>query len=171
MKIQYDGLVRPQSQELNENAKFSLFELQKQISTVSNEIKDLEKIKDNIKADPYLQPNLYKIQKDIIHISEEIKTLEKGKNNIQNDSNYGKRLSDTQKNIANISKEIEKLEKEKQNIQNIQVFQPPVTTELPKTNKIKRNVALSSVLGLFLMVFIAFFLEYLSRYKSSKINK
>ncbi|MBC8434271.1 MAG: hypothetical protein H8D96_20370 [Desulfobacterales bacterium] len=157
--------------ELNENAKYNLFEIQRKISAVSNEIKDFEKTKDNIKADPFLQPNLYQIQKDIVKVSKEIKKLEKGKNNIQEDSNYGKQFSDTQKNIAEISKEIEKLEKEKLNIQNIQLLQPPATTELPKNNKTKRNVALSSVLGIFLMVFIAFFLEYLSNYKKRESNQ
>ena len=151
--------------ELNEIAKYNLFELQKIISTVSKEIKDLEKTKSNIKADPYLQPNLYKIQKDIINVSKELEKLEKEKNNIQNDSNYGKRLSDTQKNIAKISKEIEELEKEKQNIQNIQIIQPPVTTEIPKNIKIKRNVSISSIMGFFLMLFISYFGEYLSKHK------
>jgi len=151
--------------ELNENAKFNLFKLQKKITKVSNEIKDLEKTKDNIKADPYLQPNLFKIQIDIMKVSKELEKLEKGKNNIQNDSNYGARLIDIQKSITIISKDIEKLEKKKLNIQNIQVAQPPVTTEIPKTDKIKRNVALSLVLGLFLMIFLSFFQEYLSNYK------
>ena len=108
--------------ELNENAKYNLYKLQKKMSAVSNEIKDLK-------------------QK-----SKDIETLEKGKNNI-----------------------IEKLEKEKQNSQYIQIIQPLVTTELPKNNKIKRNVALSSVVGLFAMLFLGFFLEYLSKYK--RMNK
>ena len=90
---------------------------------------------------------------------------------IQNDRQYGKKLSDTQKSIAIISKEIEKLEKEKLNIQTIQIVQPPVTTELPKNNRIKRNVALSSMLGLFLMLFLSFFLEYLGNYKKRGRNK
>ena len=79
-------------------------------------------------------------------------------------------LFELQKKINKLSKEIEKLEKEKQNIQNIQIIQPPVTTEIPKTSKIKRNVALSSVVGLFLLLFLSFFLEYLRNYKSRIIK-
>jgi len=115
-----------------------------------------------------LQPDLYKIQKDIIKVTKEIETLEKGKNNIQEDFTYGKKFVDLQKSITNISKEIEKLEKEKLNIQNIQVIQPPVTSELTNKNKIKRNVALASVLGLFAMLFLGFFLEYVYKYKRMK---
>jgi hypothetical protein len=76
-----------------------------------------------------------------------------------------------QKKTSELSKEIGKLEKEKLNIQDIQIVQPPVTTELPKNNKIKRNVALSSVAGFFLMLFLSFFLEYLSNYKKRVSNK
>ena len=74
-------------------------------------------------------------------------------------------LFELQRNTSKLSKEIEELEKEKQNIQTIQIIQPPVTTELPKSNKIRRNLILSSVLGFFLMLFISFFLEYLNNYK------
>jgi len=153
--IQADRILQP-----------DLYKIQKEIIKVSKEIKNLEKIKNNIKADPSLQPDLYKIQKDIINVSKELEKLEKGKNNVQNDSNYGKRLSDTQKNIAKISKEIETLEKNKTRIQTIKIIQPPITTEIPKTIKTKRNVALSSVTGLFMMLFLSFFGEYISKYKS-----
>ena len=115
--------------------------------------------------------NLYKIQKDIINVSKGLEKQEKGKDNIQNDSNYGKKLSDTQRNIAKISKEIEQLEKKKLDIQAIQRIQPPVTTELAKNNRIKRNVILSSVLGLILMIFVSFFMEYIKNYKSRRINR
>jgi capsular polysaccharide biosynthesis protein len=117
--------------ELNENAKFNLFGLQKKISSVANEIKDLKKTKDNIKIDPFLQPDLYEIQT----------------------------------NIIKFTKDIEILEKEKRNIQVIQIIRPLVTMRLPKTIKTKRNVTLSLAMGLFMMTFTAFFLEYLSNYK------
>jgi capsular polysaccharide biosynthesis protein len=168
---------------------------QQELSEIESKIKLLQESKDNSQSKEYYlnklslendyrntfqiyfevnenaKYNLYKIQKDIINVSKELEKLEKGKNNIQKGSNYGKRLSYIQKDIAINSKEIEQLAKKKQNIQNIQIIQPPVTTELPKTNKIKRNVALASVTGLFMMVFIAFFLEYLSKYKSSLKHK
>ena len=149
----------------NENAKYNLFKLKRKILEVSKHIEDLEKANDSVHADPILQPEMYKIQKDIINVSKEIKQFEKGQNSSQKFINSPQRLLEIQINIATISKEIEKLEKEKLNIQNIQIIQPPITTEISKNNKIKRNVILSSVLGLFLMLFMSFFLEYLSNYK------
>jgi len=80
-------------------------------------------------------------------------------------------LFELQKKTSSLSKEIEKLEKEKQNIQTLQIVQPPITTELPKSSKIKRNVVLLSVLGLFMMLFLSFFLDYLSNYKKRGSNK
>ncbi len=176
--------------EKREIAKIEKY--QQELSEIESKIKLLQESKDNSQSKEYFlnklsiendyrntfqkyfelnenaKFNLYKIQKDIINVSKELETFEKGKNNIQNDSNYGKRLSDTQKSIAIISKEIEKLEKEKLNIPNIQIIQPPVTTEIPKTIKTQRNVVLSSVLGLVMMLLVSFFIEYSSKYKDRK---
>ena len=80
-------------------------------------------------------------------------------------------LFESQRKTNKMSKEIEKLEKEKQNIQIIQIVQPPITTELPKTNKIKRNLISSVVVGFFSMLFLSFFLEYLNNYKKRVSNK
>ena len=173
--------------EKREIAKIEKY--QQELSEIESKIKLLQESKDNSQSKEYFlnklsiendyrntfqiyfelnenaKYNLYKIQKDIINVSKELEKLEKGKNSIQDDINYGKRFYDIKKNIAKISKKIENLEKEKLNIQNIQVIQPPITTEIPKNNKIKRNVTLSSVLGLFMMLFLSFFLEYLKNYK------
>ncbi len=80
-------------------------------------------------------------------------------------------LFELQKKTNELPKEIAKLEKEKQKIQIIQIVQPPITTELPKINKIRRNLTLSSVAGFFSMLFLSFFLEYLSNYKKRVRNK
>ena len=143
-----------------------LYKIQEDITSVSKEIEKFEKAKNIKNTDSLLQPDLYKIQKDIIEVTKELKKLEKGKNNIQDDINYKKRFSDLQKNIAEISKTIENLEKEKLNIQTVRIIQPPVTTEIPKNIKIKRNIILSVVIGIFLMLFLTFYLEYISKYKS-----
>ena len=122
---------------LNEKAKINLFELQRKISLVANELKDLEKTKNNLKIDPFLHTNLYEIQKNTIKFTKDIKILDK----------------------------------EKRNIQIIQVIQPPMITELPKSNKISHNLILSSVVGFFSMLFLSLFLEYFNNYKKRVHNK
>ena len=115
---------------------------------------------------------LYQTQSKIKEVSKEIQVLEKRKNNFQTDLIFSPALHQLKNKIAIAQEEIEKLEKKKQSIQNIQIIQPPVTTELPKTkSKIKRNVILPSVLGLFLMLFLSFFFEYISKYKSKASHK
>ena len=78
-------------------------------------------------------------------------------------------LFESEQIINKLSNEIEKLEKEKQKIQGVQIIKPPVTTELPKTNKTKRNVIFSSAVGFFIMLFLSFFFEYLSNYKKRQM--
>jgi len=75
-------------------------------------------------------------------------------------------LLEIKKQIETLIVEIKKLEEEKNNIQNIQILKTPTATQIPiKKPKTKRNVLLASILGLSLMIFLSFFLEYLSKYK------
>ena len=76
-------------------------------------------------------------------------------------------LVEVQNSRKELSIGIEDLEKKKKKIQNIQILQPPSATILPvKQIKTKRNVLLASVVGLFLMLCVAFFLEYINKYKT-----
>ena len=109
--------------------------------------------------------NLFDLQQKIAALSNELKSFKKTKNNIINDPAIQQSISNIRKEIVKTTKDIETLEKEKPNIQNIQIIQPPITTELPKSNKTNRKVILSSVVGLFLMLLLSFFLEYLKNYK------
>ena len=69
------------------------------------------------------------------------------------------------KQIVTLEREIKELEEEKNNIQTIQILQPPSATILPvkqiKTKRNVLNVLLASIVGLFLMLFVTFFLEYI----------
>ena len=120
--------------EINENAKFNLFDLQQKIAALSNELKSFKKTKNNILIDPAIQQSISNIRKEIVKTTKDIETLEN----------------------------------EKSNIQNIQIVQPPTTTELPQKYKISRNIILSLVAGLLLMLFLSFFLEYLRKYKKDR---
>ncbi len=67
--------------------------------------------------------------------------------------------------------EIKNLEFKKNYVQNIQILQPPKSSLSPVKPKKKLNVLLAGVVGLFLTVFLAFFMEYISRHKNDEINR
>ncbi len=69
-----------------------------------------------------------------------------------------------------IIEEMKNLEFKKNHVQNIQVLQPPKSSFYPVKPKKLLNVLLAGVVGLFLTVFLAFFIEYISRHKSDEFN-
>jgi capsular polysaccharide biosynthesis protein len=64
--------------------------------------------------------------------------------------------------------EIENLKIKKSNIQNIQIIQKPYSSRYPVKPKKMRNVTLAVFVGIFVMVFLAFLIEYISRIKERK---
>lgn len=57
---------------------------------------------------------------------------------------------------------------ERNSVQNIQIIQPPISRPYPIGPNKTVNVMIASVLGLFVMLFSAFFLEYLGKQKSRR---
>jgi uncharacterized protein involved in exopolysaccharide biosynthesis len=84
--------------------------------------------------------------------------IENGKNNIKDIENQQRLIREK---IANI-------EFKKNTIQNIQILQAPKSSLSPIKPKKKLNVLLAGVIGLFLTVFLAFFIEYISRHKNTE---
>jgi len=115
--------------------------------------------------------NLFELQQKVAALSNELKSLKKTENNIKIDPALQPNLYNLQQEIVKATKDIETLEKEKNNIRTIQVIQPPTTTELPRKYKVRRNIILSLVAGLLLMLFFSFFMEYLNSYKKRLNNK
>jgi len=76
------------------------------------------------------------------------------------------KLETTQNMIKNLLTEIKSLEFKKSQIQNMQIIKTPERSEFPIKPKIRLNVMLAAVVGFFLTVFLAFFVEYISKYKS-----
>jgi LPS O-antigen subunit length determinant protein (WzzB/FepE family) len=70
-----------------------------------------------------------------------------------------------------IAEEMKNLEFKKSYVQNIQILQPPKSNLSPVKPKTKLNVLLAGVVGLFLTVFLAFFIEYISKHKNNEINR
>ena len=65
-----------------------------------------------------------------------------------------------------IMEEIKNLEFKKNYVQNIEILQPPKGSLGPVKPKTRLNVMLAGVVGLFLTVFLAFFVEYISKHKN-----
>jgi uncharacterized protein involved in exopolysaccharide biosynthesis len=74
-------------------------------------------------------------------------------------------IGKTQYTIKELLEEIKNLEFKKNNIKSIQILQPPFPSPYPVKPKKKLNVMLAGGVGLFLMLFLAFFSEYLSEHK------
>lgn len=64
-----------------------------------------------------------------------------------------------------ILKKIRTLENDRSSVQNIKILQSPTPTAHPIKPKTKLNVLLALVAGLFFMMFLSFFLEYLSKHR------
>ena len=72
-------------------------------------------------------------------------------------------LVESERKIRNIMNEIENLEFKKSIIENIQILQPPMNSPAPiKPNK-RRIVILATMAGLFIMVILSFFIEYITK--------
>jgi len=94
----------------------------------------------------------------------EIKDLKlKNESELQQNSELENEL---QKRLA----EIGNLKIKKRNIQNIQIIQKPYGSKYPVKPKKMRIVILATFIGLFMMVFLSFFLEYISKNKVQKLS-
>jgi capsular polysaccharide biosynthesis protein len=67
--------------------------------------------------------------------------------------------------IAILEQKIKNLDYRKMHIQNIQIIQPPTSSSVPINPKKNLIVVLGTVFGLSLMLFLAFFLEYIQRHR------
>jgi uncharacterized protein involved in exopolysaccharide biosynthesis len=66
---------------------------------------------------------------------------------------------------------IKSIEFKKKNIQNIQVVKSPQASRSPIKPKTRLNVMLAGVVGLFLTVFLSFFVEYISKYRNREADE
>ena len=81
------------------------------------------------------------------------------------------RTEGLQGEIDDITTQINALTSEKGNISNIRVIQNPEVSSMPVKSKKKQIVLLSVVVGLFFMIFLAFFIEYIKNATRSTKQK
>jgi len=77
-------------------------------------------------------------------------------------------IESRQNSIAIHLFKIRQIENEINGIQNIQLLKPPTGSHSPIRPRIKLNIMLAAMLGFFTILFLAFFLEYLSKQKKPK---
>jgi len=75
------------------------------------------------------------------------------------------RLEENQNKIKEFQEEINSLKFKFDNIQNVQVLKKPTRSAYPIKPRKRLNVMLATLVGLFVMSFLAFFLEYIGKYK------
>lgn len=95
------------------------------------------------------EANIENLKDDVDLISTEIEDLKL------------QRTEELQAKINKIKTQISTLISEKENISNIKLIQNPEVSSAPVKSKKKQIVILSVVVGLFFMIFLAFFIEYI----------
>ncbi|NVM21526.1 MAG: hypothetical protein HWN68_07080 [Desulfobacterales bacterium] len=75
------------------------------------------------------------------------------------------KLKELGRQLDQLREEIKRLEFKKSNVQSIEILQPPTAGQNPEKPKTKLNVMLATVVGLFAMLFLAFFLEYIQKHR------
>jgi LPS O-antigen subunit length determinant protein (WzzB/FepE family) len=81
------------------------------------------------------------------------------------------KIDQSEKEIENKLNGIKNLQFKKDNIQNIQYLQPATSSRDPVKPRKMLIIGLAVVVGLFLMLFLAFFLEFVSNHKQKRMVK
>ena len=137
-------------------------------NTIQQNISYLNNLKGTINSN---KSEIYNTQSAIERLLNEVKDLGTQIENIQeqtrlkNESLASEVLA-AENERKNVLSDIESLKFMKGQIQNIQINRPPTLSEAPVKPKTRLNVALAGVVGLFLTIFLSFFVEYILKYKS-----
>ncbi len=131
------------------------------LQNLTEEIKDLEAQK---------QTSIKQTESRIKNLQADLTDLEAQKESLIKQTKYKvetmqSEIKDFENEKNYISGEIKSIEFKKNNIQNIQIIKPPKSSLSPIKPKTRLNVMLAGVVGLFLTVFLSFFIEYISKYK------
>jgi uncharacterized protein involved in exopolysaccharide biosynthesis len=166
LDIQKDNLVI--------QTNYRIDNLKSQINNMKNDIKDIEEQNENLIKDKTFKTENLKSQ--INNLESDVSELGNQKDNFKKQKNYQiaslqSQISDLESQRKYTLEEIQILEYKKDNVQNIQIIKPPTRSPFPIKPKKKLIVILSTTVGAFMMIFAAFFLEYISKNKVRKDSK
>jgi capsular polysaccharide biosynthesis protein len=140
------------------------------LEMLESKIKNIEIKKDNL-----TQQNRYEVENlhtQIRNLENDIKDLDSQKEKFQKQrksevDDFKAKLVSFENEKKYIQEKIEILKYKKSAVKGIEMIQPPASEPNPVKPKITLNIALASVTGLFVMLFSAFFLEYIAKYRNA----
>ena len=162
-----------QKENLVIQTNYRIDNLKTQINNLENDIKDLEDEDENLMKDKTFKVENLKSQ--INNLDTDVIELSAQKDNFKKQKKYQiatiqSQISDLESQRNYTSEEIKTLEFKKENVQNIQILKPPMNGPDPIKPKKKLIVILATFIGAFMMVFISFFIEYISKNKVQKLS-
>ena len=119
-----------------------------------------ENIEDSLTRMYFLQP----ILNLKYTVSTETEDTETVKSVVQTMPVVEPKLYQIRSNIDAVSKQIEVLEREAGDVESVKIVQEPYAYLVTK-NTTARNMALATIMGFFVMLFLVFFIEYLKKYR------
>jgi uncharacterized protein involved in exopolysaccharide biosynthesis len=137
------------------------------IEGLKNDIKDLEAQGINLKKQTEYEKET--LLSDIKDYQSQVKGMKEQENSTV--ESLQAEIAALKNEKSFIAEEMKNLGFKKSYVQNIQILQPPKSSLSPVKPKKKLNVLLAGVVGLFLTVFLAFFIEYISKHKNSEIDR
>lgn len=170
----YNAQIRSDEQQIK-NLNRSIDELLSEIKIVNKNtnhlISERDKfISDTVNPDTILSSVLYTntIQQNIAlsnTYNDQIKRYESEK------EGHKVSLETAKGERQKLLESIKNLEFKKNSIQNIKLLQSPTPSFYPIKPRKRLNVALATIVGLFTMLLLSFFIEYIHGHKTPKINK
>jgi len=143
------------------------------MNNLENDIKDLED--QNVRLEKDKTYKIDNLKSQINNLDTDIAELEAQRDNFQKQKKYQiatiqSQIIDLESQIKYTSEEIKILEFKKNNVHNIQILKPATISPDPIKPKKKLIVILATFIGIFMMVFLSFFLEYISKIKMQKAS-
>ena len=86
--------------------------------------------------------------------------------NMAHNNKLNKQKADLMSNVEWLKSKIDVLQVKKQTIKNVKLIKPPQPSLYPIKPKKKLNVILASIIGFFITLFLAFFIEYLQKMRN-----
>jgi chromosome segregation ATPase len=162
-----------QKENLVLQTNYRIDNFKSQINNLENDIKDLEDQNENLIKDKTFK--IQNLKSQINNLDTDANELGAQRDNFKKQKKY--QIATIQSQIIDLesqrnytSEEIKILEYKKDNIQNILILKTPTSSPDPIKPKKKLIVILTTLIGIFMMVFLSFFLEYISKNKVQKLS-